>query len=70
VYALAGPPAVGSWPASYPYADPGQLNDIVAGTNNPFSECSPVYLCNAVAGYDGPTGLGTPETEAAFAPPP
>ncbi len=24
------------------------------------SDCTPAYLCNAVAGYDGPTGVGTP----------
>jgi Subtilase family len=66
VYALAGTPAANTFPASYPYADPGGLNDITAGTNSPYEPCTPSYLCNAVPGYDGPTGLGTPDGVGAF----
>ena len=33
--------------------------DITTGSNYK-SACSPAYLCAAVAGYDGPTGVGTP----------
>jgi hypothetical protein len=50
------------------YEDPGSLFDVVEGFNwNPFdaggtSECAPnEYLCNAEVGYDGPTGVGTPD---------
>ncbi|MFJ2578016.1 putative Ig domain-containing protein [Kitasatospora aureofaciens] len=63
VYALAGTPAAGTNPASYPYAHPGSLNDVTSGANG---SCSPSYLCTAGAGYDGPTGLGTPNGTAAF----
>ncbi|MFI9719994.1 putative Ig domain-containing protein [Streptomyces sp. NPDC052396] len=63
VYALAGTPAAGSYPASYPYAHPSALNDITTGANG---SCTPAYLCTTGPGYDGPTGLGTPNGTAAF----
>jgi hypothetical protein len=63
VYALAGAPAAGSNPASYPYTDPAALNDVTSGANG---TCTPAYLCTAGPGYDGPTGLGTPDGVAAF----
>jgi hypothetical protein len=63
VFALSGPPAAGTYPSSYLYAHPGSLFDVTAGANG---TCSPVYLCHAEAGYDGPTGLGTPEGTAGF----
>ncbi|MFJ9841572.1 putative Ig domain-containing protein [Kitasatospora sp. NPDC101155] len=63
VYALAGTPASGTTPASYPYAHTGSLYDVTSGANG---SCSPSYLCTAGAGYDGPTGLGTPNGTAAF----
>ncbi|MCC3770306.1 putative Ig domain-containing protein [Streptomyces sp. UNOC14_S4] len=63
VYALAGTPAAGSYPASYPYARPSALNDVTSGANG---TCTPSYLCTAGTGYDGPTGLGTPNGTAAF----
>ena len=65
VYALAGTPKAGTYPARYPYTNSGQLFDIVAGTNS-FTGCSPKYLCTAGPGYDGPTGLGTPDGPGAF----
>ena len=68
VYALAGTPAPGSYPASFPYLQPGDLNDVTAGQN--VDDCSPAYVCQAQAGYDGPTGLGTPNGVAAFSGPP
>ncbi len=64
VYALAGLPTAGTYPASYPYAHPGALFDITAG---PDSGCG-APMCKAGPGWDGPTGLGTPDTAAAFAP--
>jgi hypothetical protein len=62
-YALAGQPEPGSSPAQYPYTDPDALNDVTSGMNG---SCSPAYLCTAGPGYDGPTGLGTPDGVAAF----
>jgi subtilase family serine protease/N-acetylneuraminic acid mutarotase len=70
VYALAGTPAAGSYPASYPYLNgyaSGGLNDITSGTDYD-APCTPAYFCKAGPGYDGPTGLGTPNGVSAFAP--
>jgi subtilase family serine protease len=50
VYALAGPPAAGSYPASFPYADPGGLFDLSPTSNQ----------------YDPPVGLGSPDGISAF----
>ncbi|WP_042403978.1 putative Ig domain-containing protein [Streptacidiphilus carbonis] len=63
VYADAGTPAAGTVPAQYPYQHTSALNDVTSGSNG---TCSPSYLCTAGAGYDGPTGLGTPNGLAAF----
>jgi subtilase family serine protease len=63
VFALAGVPAAGTFPSSYPYAHTGSLNDVTTGANG---SCSPAYLCTGEVGYDGPTGLGTPHGTAAF----
>jgi subtilase family serine protease len=65
VYALAGTPAAGTYPASYPYAHTGHLYDVTSGTNG---VCTRLYLCEAKKGYDGPTGWGTPHGIAAFTP--
>ena len=63
VYASAGTPAANSYPNSYPYATAGALNDVTDGSNG---SCSPEPLCTAGPGYDGPTGLGTPNGLDAF----
>jgi hypothetical protein len=66
MYALAGLPTSGSYPASYPYSDPnaaGDLNDVTTGQNGSCGD----LLCNAGPGWDGPTGLGTPNGVAALA---
>jgi hypothetical protein len=63
VYALGGTPAAGSEPNSYPYDHTSDLNDVTSGANG---DCDPAYLCTAGDGYDGPTGLGTPDGVAAF----
>jgi hypothetical protein len=65
VYALAGAPAAGTTPASYPYAHTADLYDVATGSTG---TCTPAYLCTAEIGYDGPTGLGTPDGAAAFTP--
>ena len=63
VFALAGPPAAASYPSSYPYAHPGSLFDVTSGADG---RCGGSYLCTAKTGYDGPTGLGSPDGAAAF----
>ncbi len=62
-YALAGTPPPEARTAEVPYAHASALNDIVSGGNG---TCTPAYLCTAGPGYDGPTGLGTPNGVAAF----
>ena len=62
-YALAGNTGAVS-DASGLYGHAGLLHDITSGSNG---LCSGSYLCNARAGYDGPTGLGTPNGVGAFA---
>jgi Fibronectin type III domain len=70
VFSLAGAPKAGTYPASYLYASPAALNDVTAGNNDvKWHDCTVLYLCSGVAGYDGPTGLGTPRGTTAFAPP-
>ncbi|MFD0503054.1 carboxypeptidase regulatory-like domain-containing protein [Streptomyces chiangmaiensis] len=69
VYALAGRPAAGDSPNWYPYAAPtGSLNDVTAGDNGSCDQAAK-YLCTAGEGYDGPTGLGTPNGVSAFGQP-
>jgi hypothetical protein len=64
IYALNGNLAPGNQAAAYPYVAPaGALNDVTSGSNG---SCVPTYLCTAGPGYDGPTGLGTPNGTAAF----
>ncbi len=66
VYALAGEPGSSDYPNSYPYGTKTALNDVTEGNDG---SCDDEYLCTAGAGYDGPTGLGTPAGITAFAPP-
>jgi subtilase family serine protease len=50
--------------ASTIYAAPAtDLNDVTTGSNG---TCSPAYLCNGEVGYDGPTGMGTPNGIGAY----
>jgi subtilase family serine protease len=47
-----------------PYSAPsGALFDVTSGSNG---SCGGSYLCSGTAGYDGPTGLGTPNGIAGF----
>ncbi|MDX6255592.1 MAG: hypothetical protein QOJ11_1926 [Frankiales bacterium] len=62
VYALAGTPGASDNPNTYPYAHTGNLYDVTTGSNG---TCG-APLCTAGAGWDGPTGLGTPNGVAAF----
>ena len=63
VYALAGTPGASDSPNVYPYMHAANLYDVMSGNNG---TCSPAVLCTAGAGWDGPTGLGTPNGTAAF----
>ncbi|MEA2252182.1 MAG: hypothetical protein QOI62_349 [Solirubrobacteraceae bacterium] len=48
---------------SFPYRHPRGLFDVTSGSNG---TCSPAYLCTGGPGYDGPTGLGTPNGVSSF----
>ena len=61
VYALAG--NVAKTNAAYLYSHTADLNDITSGSNG---TSQPAYLSTAGKGFDGPTGLGTPEGIGAF----
>ena len=62
VYALAGTPGASDYAASYPYSHQGNLFDVTSGNNG---TCG-APICTAGTGWDGPTGLGTPNGTAAF----
>jgi hypothetical protein len=50
---------------SYPYSHQTSFHDITEGSNlTPDTACG--YLCTAEPGYDGPTGLGTPNGIGGF----
>jgi hypothetical protein len=52
---------------SYAYNHLSSYYDVISGNNG---SCKGSYLCTAGAGYDGPTGLGTPKGTPVAAPPP
>jgi hypothetical protein len=65
VIALAGNPQ--KFPnASAFYTDHSALFDVVGGNNITGMDCGGDYQCNAVSGYDGPTGWGTPNGLSGF----
>jgi subtilase family serine protease len=61
VYALAGNASVST--NSHPYHHPASLFDVTSGQTG---SCDPAQLCTARVGWDGPTGLGTPNGIGAF----
>jgi subtilase family serine protease len=61
VYALTGTAASANY-GSTPYSHTSSLHDVTLGSNG---SCG-TYLCTAGLGYDGPTGLGTPNGLGAF----
>ncbi|HYU72779.1 MAG TPA: S53 family peptidase [Ktedonobacteraceae bacterium] len=61
VYALAGNAAKVN--GAYLYSHAADLNDVTDDSNG---TCTPSYLCTSSKGYDGPTGLGTPNGISAF----
>jgi hypothetical protein len=69
VYALAGNATTIA--PGYEYSHARSLFDITTGNNDWFFEgggasCGFDYLCVAKKGYDGPTGLGSPDGTGAF----
>jgi subtilase family serine protease len=62
-YAYGTPLPVSSYAASLPYAGTAYLHDVTSGSNG---SCNLGYLCTAITGYDGPTGLGSPNGSGAF----
>jgi subtilase family serine protease len=62
VYALAGNESSITY-GSYPYSHTSSLFDVTSGSNG---SCGSSYLCTGKAGYDGPTGLGTPNGTGGF----
>ncbi|HET9171734.1 MAG TPA: putative Ig domain-containing protein [Actinospica sp.] len=55
MFALAG--NAGANPADDIYTHTSNFYDVTSGNDG---SCSPAYLCTAETGYDGPTGIGTP----------
>ena len=60
VYALSG--HHGGYPGKLPYKNTKYLYDITSGSNG---SCG-APMCDAGKGWDGPTGLGTPNGVKAF----
>jgi len=56
--ALAGNPSRLT-SAEYIYSHASKLFDVTSGSNANWN-CGGDYLCKAGKGYDGPTGMGTP----------
>jgi subtilase family serine protease len=61
VYALSGNTA--GYANALPYSHTSSLFDVTSGSNG---SCPTTQWCNARTGWDGPTGLGTPNGAAAF----
>lgn len=61
VYALSGNTA--GYANAIPYSHTGSLNDVTSGTNG---SCPTTQWCTARTGWDGPTGLGSPNGTGGF----
>jgi subtilase family serine protease len=61
IYALSKNTA--GYPASYTWAHSAGLNDVKSGSNG---TCTVAVWCHSSGGWDGPTGLGTPNGISAF----
>ena len=57
VYALAGNASSQPYAASLAYSNASSLHDVTSGPTT--GGCGTI-MCSATAGYDGPTGVGTP----------
>ena len=68
VYGLAGNASSVTYAAQLPYSS-SSLFDVTSGSNGKCTRgrsTSTKYLCTAVPGYDGPTGLGSPNGTSGF----
>lgn len=61
VYALSGNTA--GYANAIPYSHTASLFDVIAGSNG---TCPTTQWCTARTGWDGPSGLGTPNGIGAF----
>jgi subtilase family serine protease len=74
IYALAGGEPSGYSGAQFAYSNKSHLNDVTSGANGSCTgglfgfggNSAKAYLCTGEVGYDGPTGLGTPNGILAF----
>ncbi len=64
-YAVADGTATNSNPLGHLYNSTQYLNDVTLGSNG---SCRSALICTAHAGWDGPTGLGTPNGIGAVVP--
>jgi subtilase family serine protease len=65
-YALAGNArSLNAAQSLWQHLGTSALNDVRSGSNGVCPRLYP-YICNAGTGYDGPTGVGTPNGTAAF----
>ena len=64
VYALAGNTGSIGY-GSYPYGHTSSLFDVTSGSDGNCKR-STLYLCTGLKGYDGPTGVGTPNGASGF----
>ncbi|MEP9382326.1 hypothetical protein [Nocardioides sp. KR10-350] len=62
VYAL-GSNSLSGYPNALPYEHSSSLYDVTSGSNG---SCTTAQWCTARSGWDGPTGLGTPNGAGAF----
>jgi subtilase family serine protease len=63
VYGLAGNSSTISYPGALAWQNQGALHDVTSGSNG---TCPTPIWCKAGPGWDGPTGLGTPNGLSAF----
>jgi subtilase family serine protease len=64
VYAMSGNTGnLNTYANAIPYTHTGSLFDVTSGSNG---SCPTTQWCHARTGWDGPTGLGTPNGVAAF----
>jgi subtilase family serine protease len=70
VYAVGGSKGATTYAASWPYGNASALFDVTSGSNGRCTtgrkNTGAAYLCTSGPGYDGPTGLGTPNGAGAF----
>jgi len=61
IYGVNGLPVKNA--AQVLYKRPGKFFDVTSGSNG---SCGGTYFCTGMPGYDGPTGLGTPNGSKRF----